>query len=270
MKDDILSYDFHQKIILPDGRITPGPTDHTRDPNLFRIGPKTIAGKRVLDIAANDGFWSFWSETQGASDVLAIDVNEYKNYDWGYNIPTEITSRKSSTDKSSNFARIKEEFSFKARRELRSVYQLNPARDGVFDVVFFYGLLYHLRHPLLAFDRIRPVCGGVLLLETHVAGADHLLPALMFYPSEFFGVTNWSGPTIGCCAAWMRDAGFTRVFREKRRKGQLRARMVGCVSEDWANHFAGNPNFLECDEEYFADQVARLQEFHQQARTSPL
>ncbi len=48
------------------------------------------------------------------------------------------------------------------------VMDLSPERVGQFDVVFFLGVLYHLRHPLLALERIASVTRKRLFLETVV------------------------------------------------------------------------------------------------------
>ena len=47
---------------------------------------------------------------------------------------------------------------------------------GTFDIVFAYGLLYHLENPIAALRNMASVCGGLLLLETMVC--DHVLPVL--------------------------------------------------------------------------------------------
>jgi tRNA (mo5U34)-methyltransferase len=47
------------------------------------------------------------------------------------------------------------------------VYELDPRTFGTFDMVFFFGVLYHLRHPLLALEKILSVCTGTLLMQTH-------------------------------------------------------------------------------------------------------
>ena len=62
-----------------------------------------------------------------------------------------------------------------------SVYDLDPEQHGEFDLVFNYGLLYHLRHPLLSLDRVRRVCRGALVLETHVVNTMSRLPITLFY-----------------------------------------------------------------------------------------
>ena len=47
------------------------------------------------------------------------------------------------------------------------MYELDPRTFGTFDMVFFFGVLYHLRHPLLALEKILSVCTGTLLMQTH-------------------------------------------------------------------------------------------------------
>ena len=51
-----------------------------------------------------------------------------------------------------------------------NVYNLNTAQYGKFDFVLFLGVLYHLRHPVLALDHIWDVCnfGAELYIETHL------------------------------------------------------------------------------------------------------
>ena len=48
---------------------------------------------------------------------------------------------------------------------------------GRFDVVFCYGVLYHLENPVLALRNMAEVCDDLLLLETHVC--DSRRPILM-------------------------------------------------------------------------------------------
>src|SRR3712207_8110158 len=42
------------------------------------------------------------------------------------------------------------------------------AEAGVHDVVWCYGVLYHAPHPLLTLERLRSVCGELLLLGTEL------------------------------------------------------------------------------------------------------
>ena len=51
-----------------------------------------------------------------------------------------------------------------------------PPRRNRFDVVFCYGLLYHLSNPVPALDHMARACAGLLVLETCVSmGADEAL-----------------------------------------------------------------------------------------------
>jgi tRNA (mo5U34)-methyltransferase len=50
------------------------------------------------------------------------------------------------------------------------VYDLAPEKLGTFDVILFFGVLYHLRYPLLAIDRLRTVSRGSVFIETHIVG----------------------------------------------------------------------------------------------------
>ena len=64
------------------------------------------------------------------------------------------------------------------------VTDISPERVGVFDLVLFLGVLYHMRHPLLALERVASVTGKQLILETHVDMVEHDRPALAFYPED--------------------------------------------------------------------------------------
>jgi tRNA (mo5U34)-methyltransferase len=83
----------------------------------------------------------------------------------------------------------------------------------VFDVVFFLGVLYHLRHPLLALERVASVTGDMLILETVVDMVGVSRPAMAFYPGRELGndPTNWWGPNLPAIEGMLRDVGFARV-----------------------------------------------------------
>src|SRR3546814_16211129 len=72
------------KVPLPDGTFSNGLIDYNHVPKELGIHDLDLSGKRVLDIAANDGFWTLWAESRGAEDLLAIDMHGIKEYDWGW------------------------------------------------------------------------------------------------------------------------------------------------------------------------------------------
>jgi len=117
------------------------------------------------------------------------------------------------------------------------VMDLSPERVGTFDVVFFLGVLYHLRHPLLALERVASVTPTLVVLEPVVDMVGIGRPAAAFYPQRELNndPTNWWGPNVPALHAMLRDVGFrdvrtvspepSRLFRAARALShQLRGR----------------------------------------------
>ncbi|HVY94523.1 MAG TPA: hypothetical protein VHA14_17295, partial [Bryobacteraceae bacterium] len=78
----------------------------------------------------------------------------------------------------------------------------------------FLGVLYHLKHPLLALENVCGMCREVAFIESFVTDATpDGLPAMEFYETgELRGqLDNWCGPNIACLLAFARTAGFARV-----------------------------------------------------------
>jgi len=160
--------------------------------------PTDLTGMTVLDIGAWDGFFSFEFERRGAKRVLAIDTWQ------GDGLP------------------LLETFLF-ARQQLRSnvdhlrldAHDVSPEKIGTFDLVFCAGLLYHLRHPLLALEKIRQVTGERLILETNslIPAVHERLPLITFFPgdSEAIKSRQHAGfPTRAWVASALQAAGFAR------------------------------------------------------------
>jgi tRNA (mo5U34)-methyltransferase len=103
-----------------------------------------------------------------------------------------------------------------------SVYDVSEELLGRFDVVFCFGTLYHLRHPLLALDRLSAVCDGEIFVESAIlddfspyrGGFGQGYPGgqsvMEFYPrDEYAGNhTNWFVPTVQCMVGLLDAAGF--------------------------------------------------------------
>ena len=177
--------------------------------------PDDLTGKTVLDIGCNAGFYSIEMKRRGAADVLGIDWDE----------------RYLDQARFAAAALGYEDIGF----EKLSVYDV--ARLGRrFDLVIFMGVLYHLRHPLLALDLIREhVAGDMLLFQTMQQGSDDVLlvpedhpfhvpgttqppgyfdnpayPRMHFIEQRFaHDWTNWWAPNAACSQAMLRAAGFT-------------------------------------------------------------
>jgi len=197
-------YWWHQIEVAP-GIYTPG-----HDMTSARLEgmhlPKNMVGKRTLDIGAYDGFFTFECERRGA-DITAMDAVGPNQS--GFNIARELLGSK-------------------AKHVRQSVYNLNPDKIGQFDIVLFLGVLYHLRYPLLALDKIYAVCDDLLILESQIC--DHCfidqngrslslselspdlekLPLAQFYPNDELNKdpSNWWSPNLIALEKMIETSGF--------------------------------------------------------------
>ena len=189
---------FHRYEVVP-GVVTPGVYDPA--PLLERLElPEDLSGKRVLDIGARDGFFSFEAERRGA-DVLALDF-----------MPPERTGFAVG-------ARLR---GSSVEYRVDNVYNLSPERHGEFDLVLCLGVLYHLRNPLLGLDRLWTVCKGDMLLETQIRSgrerrvggvAEEREPLMQFHPEDSLNGdhTNWWSPNPAALRAMLESACFEVV-----------------------------------------------------------
>jgi tRNA (mo5U34)-methyltransferase len=94
------------------------------------------------------------------------------------------------------------------------VMELSPERVGTFDVVLLLGVLYHMRHPLLALERAASVTRELLIVETATDLMWLPRPAAAFYPTDELGLAdpgNWWAPNIAGLVGLLRAAGFAEV-----------------------------------------------------------
>jgi len=172
--------------------------------------PVNLHGKRVLDIGCNGGYFSIEMKRRGADSVIGID-----------------TSAAALAQARFAAAHLGVDVDF---RKL-SVYEIGSL-GGSFDVVLFMGVLYHLRHPLLALDHISSVCTGVAFVQSIIRGPAepvevledypenewrHLeqpaYPKLYFVEQQYAGdPTNWWIPNREGLLAMIRSAGFASIW----------------------------------------------------------
>jgi tRNA (mo5U34)-methyltransferase len=172
--------------------------------------PADLTGKSVLDIGCNAGFYSIEMKRRRADRVLGID------FDDRYLDQARFAAQVKGAD--IEFRKL-------------SVYDLAQLGER-FDVVLFMGVLYHLRHPLLALDLIYDnVADDLLVFQSMQRGSaevepvradydffeqDHFqrpgYPKMYFIEHEYAGDwTNWWAPNAACSAAMLRSAGFDIV-----------------------------------------------------------
>jgi tRNA (mo5U34)-methyltransferase len=93
------------------------------------------------------------------------------------------------------------------------VLDMTQERVGTFDIVLLAGVLYHLRNPFLAIERLAPLARQTMILETHLDALDVPKPAMVFYPTNELNndPSNWWGPNPACVSAMLKDVGFSRI-----------------------------------------------------------
>lgn len=199
---------YHQIEVAP-GVVTPGVHDSEAALEAMEI-PDRMDGKRVLDVGARDGYFSFVAEARGA-EVLAIDAVAIEHL-------SSFTTAAKLLDSSVEYGTM-------------NVYDVDPEELGTFDAIFFLGVLYHLRDPMLALDKLWSVAkpGALIWVESHtidwgfvdpdsgeqktfasVAPKLAEAPMAQFYPKDLLGgnFTNWWGPNLAGLEAMVRSAGF--------------------------------------------------------------
>ena len=174
--------------------------------------PADLTGKRVLDIGCNAGFYAIEMKRRGADHVLGIDEDPF--YLAQARLAAEITG-----------------FAIEFRQ--MSVYDVASIGER-FDLVLFMGVLYHLRHPLLALDLIREhVVDDLMVFQSLQRGADDVVavpedrdfddrdlfeapgyPKLHFIEHRYCNdPTNWWAPNRACTEAMLRASGFDILDR---------------------------------------------------------
>jgi len=77
---DITKIHGYQEFTLSDNAVSPLPADaplaQKRTLVEHYFDPRFMKGKTLLDIGANGGFFSFWAHLSGATDVVALDMDE--------------------------------------------------------------------------------------------------------------------------------------------------------------------------------------------------
>lgn len=198
LKSHVAQIKWHHSVELGHGIVTPGQDNSARKLRRLHL-PESLEGKTVLDIGAWDGFFSFEAERRGAKRVLATDSFVWQGQcDWA--------------DKT-GFDLCKQALGSKVEEKVIDVLELSPDRIGTFDVVLFLGVLYHMKHPLLALERVASVTRGMVIVETMVDMLSHRRPALAFYVGDEMGrdVSTWCGPNPAAVVGMLKTVGFKRV-----------------------------------------------------------
>jgi tRNA (mo5U34)-methyltransferase len=176
--------------------------------------PEDMTGKTVLDIGCNAGFYSLQLHSRGAK-VTGIEHD-----------PRYLAQ-----------ARLAAEI-LEADIEYIEMDVYDVDRLGrTFDYVLFMGVLYHLRHPLYALEKVVEIVRERLVFQCMLRGSEEVYPVGIDYPiteKEIFNdpsfpamyflehryaqdPTNWWVPNRAGMEAMLRSCGLTI----EQRKGEV-------------------------------------------------
>jgi tRNA (mo5U34)-methyltransferase len=230
--------DLHGVQTAPDHFLGDYPAAHWR--TFENAIPWDLHGRRVLDVGCNAGFFAIRMKERGAARVVGIDSDEryleQARFAAGV-LGTEIEFRQ------------------------LSVYEVGRIGER-FDIVLFMGVLYHLRHPLLALDLLHEhVADGTLVFQTMLRGSGEVRPVEPDYPFEERAVfdrpdfpklhfiekkyagdpTNWWIPNRAAAEAMLRSAGFALVSHPSPEVFVCRRAELASREEDPALHVELTP-----------------------------
>ena len=219
---------WYHTIELTPGLTTEGVFDLR--PQVHRYGlPERLDRMRVLDVGSLNGFWAFEMERRGASEVVALDVDDERDLDWpvrrrGETFPDHHPEQglRLATG-GEGFRLAKEILGSTVERVSCRIYDARPEDLGTFDLVFCGSVLMHVRDQLLALERIFDLCRGAFISAEEYDRAAALVP----FPVSRFRA-NRPGAVVFWAPAprtWRRmiwTAGFDRV--EEHGRFRLRAR----------------------------------------------
>lgn len=176
LHERIASHTWYHTIDLAPGVTTPGYYDLREITK--RLPWPDCAGKRCLDVGTFDGFLAFEMEKRGAAEVVAIDVDDYRELDWPAAIRNEAPEKLEKMiggERGRGFRIAAEALGSRVKRQSLNVYKLTPEAVGKFDVVVLGSVLTHLHRPIEALEAIRTVCSGLFMASESVHAAMTLL-----------------------------------------------------------------------------------------------
>jgi tRNA (mo5U34)-methyltransferase len=198
--EEMKDIQFRHIIEVAPGIFTPGTAKNNIAENCTkRFGiPEKLSNKTVLDIGCWDGIFSFECEKRGAVEVLATDVFS-----------------KNSDGCSEGFKFCKKALDSKVKFKKISVYDLSPETVGQYDIVLFYGVLYHLQEVLPALKAIKSITRDYALISSAMAEdeaiSNSLTPCFELRPGYLGDSTNCWYPNMEGLKTALLHAGFTKV-----------------------------------------------------------
>jgi tRNA (mo5U34)-methyltransferase len=188
---------FHQ-IDFGNGILTPGSIRASKIRRVSRMlfDGMDLVGRTLLDVGCWDGAYSIEAARRGAA-VTATD-----HYVW-----QEVPARRQA------FELAIRRLAPTVRALDIPVEELTIERVGSFDIVLFLGVLYHLRDPLDALERVARLAVDTMIVETRMTMRHVGKPVMQFHPGRTLenDPTNWWTPNRPCVEAMLRDIGFREI-----------------------------------------------------------
>ena len=117
-----------------------------------------MRGKRCLDVGTWDGFYAYELERRGAAEVVAVDLADLTDIDWPPEVradPSFDPTLSGEQPRPAGFELLHKLLDSKVEWRGCSIYDLDPAELGTFDLIIVGSLLVHLRDPVRALDAVR-------------------------------------------------------------------------------------------------------------------
>lgn len=190
LRTEVTKIDWWHEIDLGHGIVTSG-RGGSRERLAAMEMPEDLTGKTVLDIGAFDGLFSFEAEKRGAKRVVALE----------HRVPPGFMLARRALGSSVEFVEM-------------DVMEMTPEAIGVFDIVFFMGVLYHLPNPVEGLRRVASVTREMMILETD-SSMDWIEAPVAELRGSREAMTNpalnWWIPNAACVAEMTRAVGFERM-----------------------------------------------------------
>ncbi len=190
-----------------------------------------LEGKSVLDIGAWDGFYSFECEKRGAEPVKALD-----HFVWCLDLPKQQSYWKDCREQGiapqpyesipelwnpndlpgqGGFNLAKRTLGSRVEAIVADFMEMDLCRLGQFDVALYLGVLYHMKDPLRALQRLASVTRDLAVIETEairIPNCEGYALWEFYETSELNGdISNWWAPTEAGLVGACRAAGFSEV-----------------------------------------------------------
>ena len=195
------NYYFHHSIDFGGGLVSKSRADHRFIEQTAEalFGAFDLRDRSMLDVGAWTGAYSFEAKWCGAGRVVATDQYVWTN---------PVFRGREAFDLALSLTGLDIE-----ARQI-DVPDITPSSVGLFDVVLFAGVFYHLFDAVHLTRQISRCARHLLIVETHLDALDDERPAMIFYPGDTLNGdgSNWWGPNPHCVYELLGECGFAEIW----------------------------------------------------------